>query len=83
MSLSPGELESLTDMLQAIEPERPALNAWERGFIDDQVKRFDQYGADIRLSPKQWSAIRKIYEKVTGDVESPPPDEAEINRGER
>ena len=75
MSLSERESEELGDMLQAIQADSSALNAWERQFIDDQVGRFDKYGAEIFLSPKQWKKIRDIYESLTGDKAEEPEDE--------
>lgn len=75
MPLSPRETEELGDMLEAIKADTGALNDWERQFVDDQVRRFDQYGAEIFLSPKQWKKIRDIYEVVTGDKAEGPDEE--------
>ena len=62
------------DMLMAIEPETKQLNDWERGFFTDQWDRYEKYGEGIFMSPKQIAILRKMYEKVTGDVEAPPID---------
>ena len=62
MSLTNDEVEELEQILARAGDGMDQLNDWERGFINDQQKRFDQYGADIRLSPKQWAALRKINE---------------------
>lgn len=66
MSLTAEENDNLGDMLAAIEAENSSLNEWERGFVKDQLERHAKYGAGIRLSPKQWGAIRKIYFGITG-----------------
>lgn len=81
MSLTAEEHEKLADMLAAIEPEMKQLSDWEKGFIKDQLERHEKYGAGIRLSVKQWAAIRRVHEKVTGEpAEQAPPDEDEAER---
>lgn len=72
MALSADEEEKLTEWLEAIEPEVKSLNDWERGFVQDQLERHEKYGNDMRLSLKQWAALRNIYEKVTGDKADQP-----------
>lgn len=79
MPLSERETEELGDMLQAIQADSSSLNSWECQFIDDQIRRFDKYGAEIFLSPKQWKKIRDIYETVTGDKAEEPGEEDDID----
>jgi hypothetical protein len=60
-ALSPTQHEFLQTLLDTIEEEgKHRLNGWEDGFISDQFKRFEQYGDDTRMSPKQWAVIKKI-----------------------
>lgn len=66
MTLTAEENQNLEDMLATIEAEMGALSEWERNFIKDQLERHAKYGADMRLSPKQWGVIRRVYANVTG-----------------
>lgn len=81
MTLTSAENDRLADMLAAIEPEMASLSDWERSFIKDQLERHEKYGSGIRISPKQWAVINRVYEKITGDAgETPPLDESEEDR---
>lgn len=40
------------------------LTDWERGFMDDQIKRYEQYGARTRFSDKQMDVINRVYGKL-------------------
>jgi len=68
MSLTDEQEEQIRFMLSELDSDeaRKMLNTWEQGFISDQVKRYDQYGSQLNLSPKQWKKINDLYEKVTG-----------------
>lgn len=37
---------------------------WERRFMDDQVKRYEQYGSRTRFSEKQMDVITRVYGKL-------------------
>lgn len=37
---------------------------WERSFMDDQVTRYEQYGARTRFSEKQMEIIIRVYGKL-------------------
>ena len=56
------------DFLQRVAAEAKdypgKLNAWEKGFVADFGERLEKYGLDTHCSPRQWSAIRKIADKV-------------------
>lgn len=65
MPLTMDEEGQLIHLLQEIGAARAKLNGWEQGFFDDQVKRHDEWGAKMSLSPKQWSVLRKMHEKAT------------------
>lgn len=74
MTLTDTEFETLTQYMEAIEPERKSLNNWERDFFDDQIQRYREHGQGMRLSTKQWNVLKKMYAKITGDQgEDPPP----------
>ena len=40
------------------------LTDWERSFMDDQVKRYEQYGERTRFSDKQMEIINRVYGKL-------------------
>ena len=65
MNLTLEQEEKLQFTLDTIAEHRAVLNDWERGFFDDQVKRFEEHGAKMFLSPKQWAVLNKMYEKAT------------------
>jgi len=65
MNLSLELDEKLSFMLSTIGENRKMLTEWETGFFDDQVKRYEEYGANINLSPKQWAVLNRMYDKVT------------------
>lgn len=64
MSLTDNEQEYLQLVLDAYQEDRKKCSEWERGFMDDQVKRWEEHGADIRMSPKQWQIIGRVAEKL-------------------
>ena len=65
MNLSLEQDEKRAFMLSTIGESRKDLTDWERGFYDDQVKRYVEYGAKMFLSGKQWQVLNKMYSKVT------------------
>lgn len=38
-----------------------ALTTWQRGFMDDQITRLEEWGPRMRLSEKQWACLEQIY----------------------
>lgn len=40
------------------------LTDWERNFMEDQIKRYEQYGERTRFSDKQMAVIDRVYEKL-------------------
>jgi hypothetical protein len=57
------QLSHLQEIIDAAENSE-ALNDWEKGFLADQIGRFKEYGDEIRMSPKQWGVLEKIWDKV-------------------
>lgn len=51
MSLTNDEVAELDEILAAVLEIRASLNLRSREFIDDVTARYDEHGADIRLSP--------------------------------
>lgn len=68
MSLSVEAEEKLQFMLSSVSENVKVLSEWEKSFYDDMTKRYDEYGANVHLSEKQWGVIHRMYSKVTGDV---------------
>lgn len=46
------------------DPLAADLSDWERGFMDDQLARYEQYGERTRFSDKQMDAIDRVYGKL-------------------
>lgn len=63
MPLTTEQEEKLNTFLTELGDDPKRLNDWERGFLKDQVERYQKYGAGISLSPKQWAVLTKLYEK--------------------
>lgn len=40
------------------------ITDWERSFMADQQKRYEEYGARTRFSQKQMEVIERIYSKL-------------------
>lgn len=66
MSLTKSQHDLMVDTLQlfAENPTHRKLTDWDRKFLDDQQKRFDEYGEEMRLSEKQEACVMRIYEKL-------------------
>jgi hypothetical protein len=40
------------------------LTEWERGFMNDQLLRYEQYKDRTRFSDKQMDVINRVYSKL-------------------
>jgi len=67
MTLSDESNELLETVLQTLEPELKNMTQNERQFVEDQIKRHAEWGAQIRLSPRQKTWLQDIYERVSGE----------------
>lgn len=65
MPLTEDQEEKFNVIVAESQDELKKLNDWERGFLKDQIERYEKYGAGLSLSPKQWNVLNKIHEKVT------------------
>lgn len=65
MNLTLEQDEKLGFMLSTIGESRKDLTEWEKKFFDDMVQRYDEYGAKVFCSSKQWAQLDRIYSKVT------------------
>lgn len=70
MSLTASQNEELTEILQVLKQELGRTDSCIRGravdFVNDQLKRHEEYGAGIRLSEKQWKWLRDLHAETTG-----------------
>lgn len=65
MPITENEKATLSDLFERCHAQWDVLNDWEKGFVGDQEKRWEEYGVEIRLSPKQWAALHKIEDILT------------------
>jgi hypothetical protein len=64
MGLTNDEAEKLQEMLELLGENLGSLRDREREFVNDQIKRWDEHGANMRLSTAQWRWLNDIYNKV-------------------
>lgn len=74
MSLTDEQHTRLETILQGLEPEASKLYPAARGFVEDQIKRHDEYGQDVRVSPKQWKWLEDLYKQFVPGAELPSQD---------
>ena len=55
------EAEHLEEILRAVDDIRSRLGDWDKKFIEDIEKQFEDKGAQLYLSPKQWAQLERIY----------------------
>ena len=68
MALSKDEHDLLVDCLSFVENESDKLNDFEKSFLTNQQERYDEYGENIKLSPKQIAVLEKVYNKVVHNI---------------
>ena len=64
MALNADEEAWVQGLIDAFVADPRKVSEWERGFMDDQVKRFEEIAAEIRFSPKQWGILDRVAEKL-------------------
>lgn len=89
MSLTVEQDERLTLILQGLEPCLKELYPKARGFVEDQIKRHDEYGKSMFLSPRQSKWLDDLYKEHVGGelpgegVSDPEHDAREDMKNER
>lgn len=63
MTLSNDQEQELNDILHALQDYYGDMSQRERSFVEDQVKRYDEYKSGMRLSDKQWKWLRDLHRK--------------------
>ncbi len=76
MTFEEKEMEYLQSIFDAYEANKGECNDWEQGFMNDNQRRFEEYGAEMHLSEKQWAIIRKVGTKYS--VHEPGSEAAEL-----
>lgn len=66
MALTEEQNERLTAILQALEPEMAKLGQASQNFVQDQIRRHNQYDDRMFISPKQLAWLEDLYEKYAG-----------------
>ena len=62
--MTEDEASTLEEMLAAIGEIRGSLKPGERSFCDDVSARYEEQGADLFLTPRQWAWLASINEKA-------------------
>ena len=60
------DVREAQQLLDLVTDEVEAMSSKERGFIEDMSDRFDQYGEQTFISPRQLFWLRAIRDKVCG-----------------
>lgn len=64
MALTLEQEEELQEILDHIVAHRSEIKGKEIEFVDDMVKRFEEYGSETFVSPKQFSWLRNIKNRI-------------------
>lgn len=64
MALNPDEAAWVEGLLEKYSEDNTKVSDWEMGFMKDQVERWEKYGAEMRISPKQWPIFDRVAEKL-------------------
>lgn len=74
MAISRSRAQFMKALSEEIQSDPKPLNDFERGFMKDQIERFDKYKGDMFLSAKQWAIISRVGTEKYNMEE---PDESE------
>ena len=59
MSLDNDEVARLDEIIAAVQECR--LHGWNKTFFNDICAQYDEKGAEIFLSPRQWANLERLY----------------------
>jgi hypothetical protein len=71
MAITDEQNERLGLLLENLIAVRAQLTPSSQRFVDDQVKRHDQYGDRIFMSPKQWQWLEDLHREHCSDMKLP------------
>jgi hypothetical protein len=69
MGLTDDEYQWLDRLFAKGADHLELMSEWQRGFFEDNQKRFIEYGVNFRVSSKQYEQLRKIDELLEGEAE--------------
>lgn len=61
--MAPEQFERLQELLRDLEPHIKNMTGSSPQFVRDQIDRAEQYGVNMRLSPKQTEWLEGLYSK--------------------
>lgn len=64
MALDADEQFRLEQIITAARDNFDELSEWEQGFMVSTEERIKLYGANSRVSEKQWAILDRVYDKV-------------------
>ena len=64
MPLTDDEVAEVEEILASVSEIRNKLAPRAREFIDDQCQRYEEFGADMHLTPRQWQWMRDLREQA-------------------
>lgn len=73
--MTPDQFERLQQQLAALEPETKNIGESSARFVRDQLERVQQYGVNVRVSPKQQAWLDDLYGKHVGSLDGLGADE--------
>lgn len=62
MNISSDELKSLLKVAK-----KKSSTDWEKNFVQEQIARFERWGSDLYISPKQIAVLQKIANREVMD----------------
>lgn len=68
MALTEEQNTRLTEILEALKLELDKLPPASKNFVQDQIKRHEQYDNRMFISTKQTAWLEDLYEKYAGGV---------------
>lgn len=66
MAISDEQNTRLTAILTALDAEFKRLPERSANFVRDQMKRHDEHGDRIFMSPKQWAWLEDLFKTYAG-----------------
>lgn len=64
MALNEDDVFKLEQVITAAKDNFDELSEWEQGFMVSTEERYQLYGANSRVSDKQWTILDRIYSNV-------------------
>jgi hypothetical protein len=60
MPLNVHQESYVVDLLGAVGESPGVLRGWDKGFIDDLQKNFDEKESDMMMTPPMWRQVERI-----------------------